>query len=55
MWKKILLILTVALGGVMLSVTIDSLGDQDNNTMHLVGGLLLFMGILTLFQLNRKG
>ncbi|WP_158233940.1 hypothetical protein [Sporosarcina sp. P34] len=48
MWKKVVLILTVALGGVMLSVTIDSLGDQGNKSMHLVGGLLLFMGILTL-------
>ncbi|WP_158232397.1 MULTISPECIES: hypothetical protein [unclassified Sporosarcina] len=55
MLKKILIILTMVLGGGMFSVTINSLGDQGNKIMHLVGGLLWFVGILTFFQLNRKG
>ncbi|WP_156875511.1 hypothetical protein [Sporosarcina ureae] len=54
MWKKILVIFTVAIGGFMLSLTINSLGDTGNKIMHFGGGLLMFSGIITAFQMNRE-
>ncbi|PZX01220.1 hypothetical protein C7437_1216 [Psychrobacillus insolitus] len=54
MWKKILMILSVAIGGFMVSVTSDNLGEQGNKIMHLVGILLMIGGIIAVFKTNKK-
>ncbi len=54
MWKKILIILSVAIGGFMVSVTSDNLGEQGNKIMLLVGGLLLIGAIISIFQTKKK-
>ncbi|NYF23667.1 hypothetical protein [Sporosarcina sp. JAI121] len=54
MWKKLLIILSVVIGGFMVSVTSDNLGEQGNKIMHLVGSLLMIGGIIAAFQTNKK-
>jgi hypothetical protein len=54
MWKKILVILSVAIGGFMVSVTSDNLGEQGNKIMHLVGSLLMIGAIIAVFQTNKR-
>jgi uncharacterized membrane protein len=52
--EKILIILSVAIGGFMVSVTSDNLGEQGNNIMHLVGSLLMIGAIIAVFQTNKR-
>ncbi|WP_172643608.1 LPXTG cell wall anchor domain-containing protein [Sporosarcina sp. D27] len=52
--EKLLIVSLTAIGGFMLSITFNSLGEQGNTIMKIVGALLLTVAMITLFQRNRE-
>ena len=54
MWKKVFIILSIAIGGFMVSLTSDNLGEQGNKIMHLVGSLFMISAIIATFRINKR-
>ena len=50
MRENVILILSMFFGGMMNSITINSLGEHGNNTMHLIGKVLLVYSIVILLK-----
>ena len=58
MKENVILILSMFFGGMMNSITINSLGEHGNNIMHLIGKILIVYSIIILlkrvYQSNKK-
>lgn len=52
--EKLLIISLTAIGGFMLSITFNSLGEQGNTIMKIVGALFLTVAMIALVQRNKK-
>lgn len=50
--KKVLIAITVIIGGIILNFTSHNLGDLGNKLMHIIGSILLILGIIFLFISN---
>ena len=55
-WQKVLLVLTIAVGGLLVSVTSNNLGELGSKVMLLAGRLLLIGALIaTLYSIFKKG
>lgn len=50
MKENILLLSAILLGGMMISITFSSLGEQGNKTMHFIGTILILYSIVVLLK-----
>lgn len=53
--KKIVLLFLITIGGFMLIITSDNLGEQGNRVMRFIGIIVFVGGVLSsLYIVNRK-
>lgn len=50
--KKVLIAITVIIGRIILNFTSHNLGYLGNKLMHIIGSILLILGIIFLFISN---
>lgn len=54
MKKKFFLLILIFIGGFMVVITSDKLGEQGNQVMHFMGTIIFLGGVLNSLYLSKK-